>query len=210
MNNKSNHSIIEISDNGLLPISDFIREDNLKYYLDKGHGVKKFEEPILIYVHSKKINWEILALSTRYGESVCLYSDKYIDNDHTQSLFDKYTSLYKVKLSDYSIFLEEELDKIDPFGDNESGENHPYFENLLDFLNLFFDSYPEIKKIVGADFKKYDFNNTIYLVAQKPGIKFAYSIHDDYILDTYGMREWVDNMPTTNISNLDDYTIIAL
>jgi hypothetical protein len=66
--------------------------------------------------------------------------------------------------------------------------------------------------LVGDKMKKFVLNNRTYLISQNPAVKFAYSINDDYILDTYGIREWVNNMETTQLTeqHLDDYIIVAL
>ena len=42
--------------------------------------------------------------------------------------------------------------------------------------------------------------------------KYAFSIHKDYLLDTYGLRDFVNSLPVTKISTeeLFNYTIVAL
>ncbi|WP_418992661.1 hypothetical protein [Alistipes sp.] len=55
----------------------------------------------------------------------------------------------------------------------------------------------------------------LYLLYNENGIKFGYSIYvgnGDYLLDTYGIRRWVETLPNTTISDNDllNYTLIAL
>ena len=50
--------------------------------------------------------------------------------------------------------------------------------------------------------------NTIYILQEKKGL----SIHNDYILDTYGIRGYIEKLPTRNMNREDllNCTIIAL
>lgn len=55
-------------------------------------------------------------------------------------------------------------------------------------------------------------DNVIYLLYSSNNKKYAFSIHKDYLLDTYGLRDFVNSLPVTKISTeeLFNYTIVAL
>ena len=214
LNNKNNHGIIEISDNGLVPITEFIREENIKHYIELGNSNKhSLCEPVVTYIHIKKLDWEVLFLSTRHGDGIKLYSGQKISDTYTQALIKKNSSRYKVKYVDYSAPVNEILKELDPLNADDLGIEHPYFKTLYDeAVNFTYSTGLLIDEKISSDMKKFIYNNTTYLISQKQGVKYAYSIHFDYILDTYGIREWVNNMPTTQLTQwqLDKYTTIAL
>ena len=209
LNNKNNHSIIEFSDNGLLPITELIREENLKERIVRAirgnnNPVANFREPVLVYAHDEENDYELIFLVTRYEDAVILHYDKYQDANYTASTINKYTSKYKIKTVDRSEWLS--YDSPVP-GD-------PYLTLTAYYAGYVPEFYPDQDPtdLVGDKMKKFVHNNRTYLISQNPAVKFAYSINDDYILDTYGIREWVKNMPAIQLSeqHLDDYIIVAL
>jgi len=61
--------------------------------------------------------------------------------------------------------------------------------------------------------KYYDAINKVwYLLSTANGQKFAYAVHYDYLFDTYAIRDWVNNMPTSALTaaQLKTYKVIAL
>lgn len=201
LSDKNNHSVIDISDNGLLPITEFVREDNLRYPLKRmlNHGtiISEFKEPFLMYAYEDDIiNKEIICLVTRFGDAIILYDKEYINKVNTKAIIDKYSSIYKIKVVDMSDYYYDMVGTVDDL-----------FIAVSFMYEGFVPSYT-----VGERMKKFVHDNTTYLISQKTGVKFAYSIHDDYILDTYGIREWVNNMSTIQLTlrQLDDYIIVAL
>ena len=83
----------------------------------------------------------------------------------------------------------------------------PFLENsTTNHYNIFDINEGDMQKFYNSN------NGILYLLYESTDKKFAYAIHDDYILDTYGIRDWVDNMPTTQVSYLElaNYTIIGL
>ncbi|MHA7111625.1 MAC/perforin domain-containing protein [Sunxiuqinia elliptica] len=208
LNNKNNHSIIEFSDDGLFPITEFIKEDNLKYAVEKGissrYLVSKFREPVLVYAYEKDTNCELIFLVTRYEDAVILHYSEYKDENYTANILKKYTSKYKIRTEDRSGWWNSE----------NPVPGDPSLALSAFHLGYVPDFNPEINPLdlVGDKMKKFIRNNVTYLISQNSAVKFAFSIHDDYILDTYAIRGWINNMPTTQLTDreLDKYTIVAL
>jgi hypothetical protein len=223
LNNKNNHSIIEFSDDGLLPITEFVEEDNLKYQLETYRPIERFYEPVLVYGYLEVLNRDLLCIQTRFGDIIRLYNEKHTSKTNIQNLIAKYSSAYKLKTVDVSWYLNGPLMDLMPIyveSEDELDDNsyEVYMSYVFNF-NVLDTSFSPMSndgmycnKTIGDTMKKYVCNNKTYLISQKQGVKFAYSIYDDYILDTYGIREWVKNMPTTQLTDreLDEYTIVAL
>lgn len=209
LNNSNTHSIIEISDNGLLPITEFIKEDNVKNYLLSYYKYNAFVEPKLYYYYMEPLDRDIVFLKTRFGDVVVLYDEKYISKKNVNSLIENYHEKYKIKTIDCT---KELLPKEDEWG-GDIGEEYPeeYKREYKEFLLEYFGGV-YWRTSFGIDMKKLIHNGVTYLVSKKQGGKFAYTIHDDYILDTYGIRKWVNNMQTIQIDPifLDEYILIAL
>lgn len=58
-------------------------------------------------------------------------------------------------------------------------------------------------------------NKILYLLYNENGKKVGYSIYmgkGDFLLDTYGIRQWVRSLPITSVTDneLLNYTLIAL
>ena len=187
LNNKNTHSVVDISDQGLIPLTDLILEKNLKEQLKKFYStvnsmptINEFQEPC-IYIDPKIsfISFRGVYLYTRFGNLIKLHQSPKNEAEKI-ALIDKYSSIYKIKVA--SGWLKG------------------------------FTTFPMSNGTDERKMRKYVYNNTTYLLSSANERKFAYSIHDDYILDTYGIREWVATMPTVNINpeKLLDYTIIAL
>lgn len=203
LSDNSNHRVIDISDDGLLPLLDFIKEDNLKlritYMLNRPNFNFNFDfvEPTLVYVYDYDgSDKELIYLVTRFGDAILLYFEDYVDADYTNNLINQYSDKYKIRTVDcsdwYNIFA--------PMPDDP--ENSLYLE--YDYVSQGF---------IGINMKKLISNGTIYLISQKAGVKFAFSINNDYILDTYGIRNWIDQMQTSQLTEeqlYHAYTIVGL
>ena len=86
------------------------------------------------------------------------------------------------------------------------------FNTFTDFEGLKLDG-----ALLESDMKKYydEDNKTIYLLYNKNEKKVGYSIYvgtGDYLLDTYGMKQWVNGLPSVSINKdeLVNYMLIAL
>ncbi|MBL4560735.1 MAG: hypothetical protein JKX79_07080, partial [Labilibaculum sp.] len=103
LSDKNNHSVIDISDDGLLPITEFVREDNLREHLRRlygeGYYIRKLYEPELVYVYLSDLEWDILFLWNRFGDVVPLYDGKHVNETNANTIINKYSSIYKIKTS---------------------------------------------------------------------------------------------------------------
>ena len=199
LNDKSSHAIIDIVDNGLIPLSDFILEENLRRHYDKyyvsGVDEVKLIEPCVKILRQQTADMCLVRvyLVTRFGDMAIIDGAQFPSFPGTNQLVEqfktnmikKYSAIYGVKF----IYKEE-------------------YNNEITTVNSSFcgPKGTDMKKFINAK------NNTMYLLYSKNGEKYAFSIHDDYILDTYAMREFVEQLPSVQINSLSllDYTIIAL
>ena len=145
-----------------------------------------------------------LVLRTRFGDNLILKdaTDKGgFWHQNTQMMLD---------------FVDAEMNNLTPYNNLEVVALPFETENFISTIlhgPLDFNYSYDISSIAENNMRKYydTENNILYLVNE--GLeKFAFSIQDDYILDTYGIRNWVDSMQTIQISNdnLDNYTIVGL
>lgn len=214
MNDKTKHVLVDFVDDGLRPIGDFIRPENMKQniikYMTNQYMDPNFREPRIearwIRVHNAYGLIEIV-LRTRFGDNLTISNNRrtfpYGVNLDEVLNFAKQEALtklpfYKVKVIATSVII----------GAPNEQDN---------FLNVNANYASSIVTIDEANMTKfYDTKNgMLYLlsqVVQADGKKFAYAIHDDYVLDTYAIRDWVNAMQTSTIQldELDGYTIVAL
>lgn len=201
LNDKSTHKIIDIADEGLIPITEFMLEENMKkdfkYFIENGvPSITQLREPYLEISHvilaSSAPAFLITSLITRFNQRVRIKHlmgpafapyDGYI-NEEQQRL----GKIYKLK-----IVLIPHPESLDLF------YNDP-FTYLADLDETKMKKFIDIK------------HNTTYLLYSEGDKKYAYSIHDDYLLDTYAIRDFVNKLPTIEIAPQDlfNYTIIAL
>jgi len=217
INDKKTHNIVEIGNEGLIPITDFIVESNLKrqiegYYANGVTSIEHLQEPFIslevmayrppqLYVISTVLN-------TRSGNRITL-KNKFWGNMYDPE-FDNMIKQYKIDEA-------ERITKI--FGvrveDNVLGGRNiaetPQPETYYDY-DAFNETY----------LKKFVYNGTIYVISDyyvtspsHPSYKarYALSIHLDRIQDDYAMREFVNRIPTTNVDYetlIRDYVIYAL
>lgn len=205
LNDRATHNIIGINDKGLTPISDYILEENFKQSIQNHHSgfvdLRKFQEP-RIEVRKVRVTNQLatvtMFLITRFGDQIILKM--------TTPNVDGFISL-----GDNAKFLE----IANRFKDNK-GEF--YKLKITANPNDFYLTYGKVNvnfaTIKEVEMKKFiDTNSGItYLLQAGDNQKLAYAIHDDYVLDTYGIRAWVNTLPVENINprTLTDYTIVGL
>lgn len=198
LNDKRTHSIIDITDNGLIPLSDFIIEENLRrsisnFYAEGIDEIKKMQEPYLEISVGQSFEMKILQviLHTRFGDYIPLCRRSYPGygefNKIIDDIINNYTSIYKLKC----ILTRKE------YGSTRT----------IASSDILFDGLNE------RQMKKFTWNNKLYLLySNGRDINYAYSIHDDFLLDTYAIREFVNTLPMVKIlpEKLFNYTIVAL
>ncbi|WP_367866912.1 MAC/perforin domain-containing protein [Pedobacter sp. WC2423] len=205
LNDHSKYNLIGINEGGLNPISDFVMEENFKksiyLYLKNPETLKyqtKLVEP-LIWIRPTYPpgggagTVYSMFLFTRFGEFINI-----TPSDMLQTRFDFPSELYNSYVA-----------RKKPFFDLTYYAGGDYFIPDSDGIPVF--SLTGIEENTMRKFH-HDKTNTTYLLYSGGGKKYAFSIHDDYVLDTYGIRAWVNAMPTTNFSfvQLQSYTIIGL
>ncbi|MGS2765068.1 MAC/perforin domain-containing protein [Sinomicrobium sp. M5D2P9] len=218
LNDKSKTVLVDINDEGLHPISDFILEDNLQHdinlYLRGTFKPKKLQEPVIVarWLHEYiDIYRLVIILKTRFGDELLISDTK--KNAFYEEIGDYWNSERMINLA-----KQEAAKKLDYFKLKAIAvlDDNTKFEEYNFYIGRNYHRYytNSISNIDEAQMKKYydQHNKILYLLYNANGEKFAYAIHDDYILDTYGIREWVDNISTTQISfnELKNYTIVGL
>ena len=207
LNDKKTHSIIDIMDEGLIPITDFIIEDNLKEAIFDiyKNGVKTtdpLQEPyILIQIDVLFMQggeWKSY-LVTRYGEKILLRYVRFEGESRINGTINHEVQRLK-KIFGLRIVVDSQI------GDDwrDAPVDTP-FAIVDEFLG---EEY--MSKFVDPD------NGTIYLLLDT-GIFLdkdnVYTIHSDKILDEYVMQDFVNRLPVVNITKetlLRNYRLIAL
>ena len=194
LNNEDKHSIVDISENGLIPLADFVMEENLKKglldcYKSEITAFPTLQEPYinirLTYI-SGQIGVFQTSLITRFNDDVIIKS-KYLymgqANEYIQSEIARVSNIYGLKIV---------------------SDNTPFKYKI----SVYCDGLDETKMVKYID----SINNTIYLLCSEGKNKYGYSIHADKLLDDYAIRDFVNRLSPTNIDPLDlfNYTIIAL
>lgn len=205
LNDKKTHSIIDVLDEGLIPITDFIIEDNLKEAIFDiyKNGVQKIEpmqEPYILIEQGTLLiqggDWKSY-LITRYGEKILLRYVVYeggITLDGTiNNEVQRLQKMFGVRV---------EIDS--PIGDD--WKNAPTDVPFKIIMGSFEEEY--LSKFIDPD------NKTIYIVITKSGeTGTAFTIHTEKTLDDYVMRDFIDKLPNTKVSKqtiLQKFRKIAL
>ena len=221
------HAIVEFRDQSLIPVSSLILEKNLQERFDSYHGEYPYpfgrEGPCLVIscdFTDVRNFWErnsVNTLSVTDGSSLQepFMWDIYKQHDYTISIY-LYTRRFEfVKLASK---------------DFEAWENcMPWFNSKLQYYTDVFkiDTYNThlIRRELyeKSDYRRYDIpffaftgkavaaDGTIYWLDHTN--KTGFSIHGDYLLNTYGIRNYLERLPSvelTDMSALAGYDIIAL
>lgn len=218
------HKMASINDKGLVPITDFVVEENLKMRINEYLKYNKKEELSIPYINVFYLvsTWfgngpidgryhychPAIVLSTRTGEGIILKS--YEENPVIVDIqgLEKYPTDEQVLKFGERLYSHPDAVKF--VKDNVT----PYFKskvigsNLLEPMHnvrLDIDSNCDFKS--AKKFKDVERNFTYILLSSinKNEKDIALAIYDDFILDTYGIREWVNKMPT--VSNISYATI---
>jgi hypothetical protein len=209
LNDKTKHVMVAFTDNGLHPIGDFITPENMRENIlkvvDLKQPAKALREPRIEARWSRIHNvygLVTVVLRTRFGDDLIISDTR--------------TTLQYGKLDDMLNFAKQEAQKKLPFykvkvvatsTPSQDNSEDPFFN-----VNAYYST--SIVNIDEANMKKfYDTKNSmLYLLSEAQGRKFAYAVHYDYLLDTYGIRDWVNAMApkTITLDDLNTYAIVAL
>ncbi len=194
---ETTHTITFVANKGLLPIQDIVLEQNFKRTTNYYGQQKALCEPRLVFVYNPQhlasgTNVNVY-LKTRFSDFIFLR--EVADVSHTtitqelnklQENMSKYYNGIGIDVFECTSDAMSIISK-NAFNDITSDGNHN--SQILD--------EPKFKKYINPR------NGLTYLLC--PEKKIAFTIYDDFILDTYGIREWVNQMPTIGINCYDFY-----
>lgn len=224
LNDKSTHSVIDVADNGIIPLVDFIPETNLKEQFSEYYrtGVKQNDIQKLFLPHirlspsrsyEQQLAFQIVyaELYDRFGDPIIIISKAIdISGFNLEREFKNMVEEINKVFSNIKITSPNSSYSSLSSSRTISPEVNEYRNKLMKDLtwNIFEDG--NMKKFIDSS------SNTIYIYGSydfysKPK-KIAFSFHYDFLLDTYGLREYVDKLPTQAISyeELREYPIYAL
>ena len=208
LSERNNTVMTDVAPKGLIPIHSFIAEENIKFYINNiinkrpfNGGTKLVEPRIVIsnlyFPDTGKVIYNI-ALQTRFTDYLLLTNDYELSEsqDEFNSIVDNFLNSTKLQSS--------------PFKNLKIVK-----DNFVYYVAARSDNYIRpITNFEGNNFYKFTDQNTnmTYLHLNEGGTKFAYAIKDQYILDTYGIKDWVDSLTEKPLDYRDfkNYTIIAL
>ena len=209
LENTSVHNIIEINEGGLLPISAFILEENFKYKINSYTGnnsITKYNKPAIVIwkVRGPYCDYIEMFLSTRHGDRIFFTDTREIPNENDWRAI--HSNEEFIEKANYLKDLKKDNYKIDILAipkQTRNISNETYDEGKFLFHDV---DEKKMKK-----FKHPNYNITYLLYADEKK-KCGFAIHDEYILDTYGIRDLYNSLPDTIITQkqLQEYTIIGL
>ncbi|MCH3970220.1 MAG: MAC/perforin domain-containing protein [Prevotella sp.] len=219
LNDEDNNTIIDVLDNSLYPLSDFVLETNFKQRIDDTtNGIlSPFYDFVTPYIVIERVmvrstpSYEALydvvpVLITRQGDRIIFMNKSNKSDD----------DLRKNANNDY--FMERVKDisnnRMNMFSDeielayNKKTHINPILRNPLCIV---------INDFNKADFYRYYYAKTSieYIYNPKTHVAFSFFIDedDDEVLDIYGIRKWFENLPENKItiaSLANHYNIIGL
>lgn len=219
LTNEDNNTIIDVSDNSLFPLSDFVLEKNFKQRLDDTtNGVLtpfyNFVTPyivierVLVKTNSAYESLYTVApvLITRQGDRIIFMDSKSESDEELAKNDDNSYFLQKVRniSANRSQMFSDQLE----LDYNKKARINPMLRNPLCIV---------INDFNKSDFYQYYYAKTgiQYIYNPKTHIAFSFYVDedDDEVLDVYGIRDWVENLPEkrVTISSLaNHYNIIGL
>ncbi|BES62327.1 MAC/perforin domain-containing protein [Dysgonomonas capnocytophagoides] len=218
----NNNAIINhINEEGLIPLYDFVLEDNFKKLIKQNLSDYRLSsnlannsnfsliEPrigyMLIYIGANR--YLATFLSTRHYTSILL-GLKEIPKSVTNEIGYIYSLATGNELSDgttpAATYGETIFEGLSAYINEEpwmsTSDINSLYSDFYDFTNINKSSI-KLCQIEGQTIK--------YILFNSNGKKYALGIHADYILDTYGLKQ-IKNMNVEKISTLKGYTVIGL
>lgn len=220
LSNVNKHTIVDVLDQGLAPLSYFVLEQNFKKRFDDTSSgllekrtklINPYIEIVKVYVRTSSSGtplYEIAAvLNTRQGDKIILSDGKSASASDSELLANENNSTFMTKAN--AIVAEKRKYYDLGFRANEGIRINP---SLRTPLSIKFDSFNE------AIMYRYRNPNTGMEYIYDTTNKVAYShltdpLDEDWILDEYGIRDWVETLPSKSISMAtlaNSYKIIGL
>lgn len=202
LNDSRTHTMIDIQDGGLYPISDFILEENFKQRYNDTHMELQFqellEEPYIeimkVYVRKsssgEKLYDIVPVLSTRQGDKL-IFSNPNVANQSDAELkanssittfTEKSNAIKDEKSKYYKLAIKANPNKV----------INPIIQTTLSF---------PINNVNETGMYKFKNPNTNIWYIYNPTSLYCFAYYDDdYILDAYGILDWVNNIPIKSVS----------
>lgn len=221
LNDDKTHTIIDVTDNSLLPLSDFVLEKNFKQrFDDTTNGVlATYNEFVIPYMETARVMvrstsaYEPLydvcpVLVTRQGDRIIFKTsqvktdDELRKNSNAEQFDQKHQAILEQtdKLFSVEIGLEP----------NKKARLNPMLRNPLCIEVVDFDK--------SEYYRYYNASNSVeYVYNPKKKVAFSYYVDEDEdegdIAEVYGISSWVDSLPEKKIAIgtlANYYTIIGL
>lgn len=226
LNEKSTNTLIGITSGlkeeecGLYPMSDFVLEKNFQYRMDDTtlgllESLDDVQDPrfeivkVLARVSSsgEKLYEVAAVLNTRQGDKIVLSDGGYKNASDSELRANNSNTTMMSRVQE--IFAQKKT----IFQGLEFSTNYStvYNPDVRKPLCIRLDGFDESKMAFYADPK----SNMRYIYDSTKKIALAFNEDEeygDYILDYYGIRDWVDSLPrrSTSMMILQNYTIIGL
>ncbi len=219
LSDEDKHTIIDIADEGLMPISAFVLEKNFQNRFDDTtedylEPLYRFNEPYIevVRVYARSSNGQRLyeiapVLNTRQGDKIVLSNGAYSSLSDAQLQQNSDNQVYLSSVMDIAL------------------QKRKYFNGIRCVQNVSTYLDPRERNPVCIRMDKFDEtkayrwladNNMVYIYMPEAKIAFSYYISEwdeDAVLDDYGIRDWVENLPEKKIAVAtlaNYYTIIGL
>ena len=202
LNAPKTHTMIDIQDQGLFPISDFILEENFKQRYNDTHMDLQYqeylEEPYIeivkVYVRKsskgEKLYDIVPVLSTRQGDKLIFsnpdainQSDEELKANNTTATFtEKSNAIKDEKSKYYKLAIKANPNKI----------INPIIQTTLSF---------PINNVKESGMYKFKNSNTNIWYIYNPTSLYCFAFYDDdYIPDAYGIADWINSIPIKTVS----------
>lgn len=219
LNDDKTHTIIDVTDNSLLPLSDFVLEKNFKQrFDDTTNGVlATYNEFVIPYMETARVMvrstsaYEPLydvcpVLVTRQGDRIIFKSSQVKTDDELRknNSAEQFAQKHQTILAQTEKLFSAEIG-LEP---NKKVKLNPMLRNPLCIEVEDFDK--------SEYYRYYNASNSIeYVYNPKKKVAFSYYVDEDEddIAEVYGISSWVDSLPEKKISIgtlANYYTIIGL
>lgn len=219
LNDDNNHTIIDVTDNSLFPLSDFVLEKNFKQRLDDTtNGVlATYNEFVIPYMETARVMvrstsaYEPLydvcpVLVTRQGDRIIFKSSQVKTDDELRknNSAEQFAQKHQTILAQTEKLFSAEIG-LEP---NKKAKLNPMLRNPLCIEVEDFDK--------SEYYRYYNASNSVeYVYNPKKKVAFSYYVDEDEddIAEVYGISSWVDSLPEKKISIgtlANYYTIIGL
>lgn len=221
LNDVSTHTMIDIADNGLCPLSDFVLEKNFKQRLDDTFNevLPTYTNLVIPYIEIVRVmNRSTSSYEALYDVAAVLVTrqaDRIILSDGKASTA---TDAELRKNEDNTIFMQK-VEKI-------TAEKSQFFSPDIEIsYNKKTRLNPILRSPLCIDLTGFNEKNFYRFYYEKTNIQYIYDPHtricfsyfvdegDDEVLDIYGIRGWVESLPEKKISIAslaNSYKIIGL